>query len=93
MTISIEKFWVSVFNSKVMSGIMRVIVVDAIQAEWMVSLRLSLAFQDDDDDVPKTRDGTKLIQLNANYVQMNCVLWVVKETREKVKNANSNDLA
>lgn len=29
---------VSVFNSKVMSGIMRVIVVDAIQAEWMVLL-------------------------------------------------------
>jgi hypothetical protein len=29
----------SVFNSKVMSGIMRVIVVNAIEVEWMVSLQ------------------------------------------------------
>lgn len=46
-----------------------------------------------DDEACENRGDIKLIQLYANYVQMNCVFVMLEMKGKGEKNANSNDLA
>lgn len=65
----------SVFNSKVMSGIMRAIVVNAIQAEWMVSLS---PFEDDDAS-RWCKINSIICELCSNELCFFCVMLARRE--------------